>query len=35
MKDKNKAVRMLLVPVLGEPYVTTVNSGDICDVPGV
>lgn len=21
MKDKNKAVRMLFVPVLGEPYV--------------
>ena len=34
MKDENKAVRMLLVPVLGEPYVTTVNSGDICDVLG-
>lgn len=34
MKDKNKAVRMLLVPVLGEPYVTTVKSGGICDALG-
>lgn len=34
MEDKNNAVRMLLVPVLGEPYVTTVKSGGICDVLG-
>lgn len=34
MKDKNKAVRMLFVPVLGEPYVAMVESGSICDVIG-
>lgn len=34
MKDKNKAVRMLFVPVLGEPYVAMVESDSICDVLG-
>lgn len=34
MEDRDKAVRMLLVPILGEPYVTTVKSGGICDVLG-
>lgn len=34
MKDKNKAVRMLFVPVLGEPYVTMVEPDSICDVLG-
>ena len=34
MGEKNNAVRMLLVPVLGEPYEVMVSSGGVCDVLG-